>query len=268
MDSYNLAWKLAYAVNGLTPDSATSAEKGDALLETYHTERHTVAQQLIDFDRAFSSMFSGKISTEADSGLSHEDFLRVFSEGNGFTSGCGIEYPESHIVDKQYKRSPITSTNYNTGILAPGRRLVDVRVKRHADGRPHHLQDDFLSTGRFRILCLASNDLLDRGGTSSKAIYAISYEILSEFPSGLVELVVLHPELARPFDWHEISPSIKKHAEMRFHGPLDDAYAAYGVEASNGALAVIRPDGYVGIVSALNDPIRIKEYLGRCIRKA
>lgn len=54
---------------------------------------------------------------------------------------------------------------------------------------------------------------------------------------------------------------------MRFHAPLDDAYAAYGVQPSDGALAVIRPDGYVGIISALDDTDRIKEYLERCLRR-
>ena len=46
MDSYNLAWKLAYSINGLTPDSALSG-KPDSVLDTYHVERHTIAQELI-----------------------------------------------------------------------------------------------------------------------------------------------------------------------------------------------------------------------------
>ncbi|KAI5293255.1 hypothetical protein KEM52_005705 [Ascosphaera acerosa] len=268
MDAYNLAWKLAYAVHGLTPESATASEGADSLLETYHGERHTIAQQLIDFDRAFSSMFSGKISTEDESGLSHEEFLRVFSEGNGFTSGCGIEYPESQIVQKQGAERQVTGDDYISGILRPGRRLADVRVKRHADGRPHHLQDDFPSTGRFRILCFAASDILERDGRSSNAIAVLSKEILSVFPKVLIELVVLHPEVTRPFDWHEIEPAIKQHAEMRFHGPLDDVYATYGIDPAKGALVAIRPDGYVGAIAALDDAAGIKTYLSRSVRSA
>jgi hypothetical protein len=63
MDSYNLAWKLVYSLHGLTPGPLETA-KSDPVLDTYHQERHTIAQQLIDFDRAFSSMFSGKIGLE------------------------------------------------------------------------------------------------------------------------------------------------------------------------------------------------------------
>lgn len=143
MDTYNLAWKLAHSIHGLTPKSGSG--QPDPILDTYHTERHTIAQQLIDFDRAFSSMFSGKIGASADSfgDLTHEKFLEVFSRGNGFTSGCGIEYPENITVVRELAggKNPINGTDYLSGILRPGRRLLNVRVVRHADGYPRDLQD-------------------------------------------------------------------------------------------------------------------------------
>lgn len=149
MDSFNLAWKLIYSINGLTPDSAIASESG-TLLDTYHTERHTVAQQLIDFDRTFSSMFSGKMGSEQDGieGLTHDQFLDVFSTGNGFTSGCGVEYPENPIVNRTVEKdgkNPVQGTDLLSGILYPGRRLLNVQIKRHADGNRRDLQDGMLS---------------------------------------------------------------------------------------------------------------------------
>jgi len=47
---------------------------------------------------------------------------------------------------------------------------------------------------------------------------------------------------------------------------LDDAYQIYGVDSTQGALAVIRPDGYVGIVLRLDNTAMLDEYLRRCIR--
>jgi hypothetical protein len=142
MDSYNLAWKLIYSINGLTPHSEGQTED---ILDTYHTERHTIAQELIEFDRAFSSMFSGKIGAPEDGagGLTHEEFLKVFSRGNGFTSGCGIEYPENMTVNRRLKEdnNPIHGTDYLSGVLRPGRRLLNVRVIRHADGYRRDIQD-------------------------------------------------------------------------------------------------------------------------------
>lgn len=144
MDSFNLAWKLAYSIHGLTPDCAS--EKPDPIVDTYHTERHTIAQELIAFDRDFSSMFSGQMGASEDGvgGLTHDQFLEVFSKGNGFTSGCGIEYPENTTVDRTVEKDgkdPIQGTDYLSGLLRPGRRLLNVRLKRHADGYRRDLQD-------------------------------------------------------------------------------------------------------------------------------
>ncbi|OKP09256.1 Phenol 2-monooxygenase [Penicillium subrubescens] len=267
MDSYNLAWKLMYHLNGLAPEP-TATGTPTPLLDSYQTERHQIAQQLIDFDRKFSTMFSGKMG--ATEGLTQEEFQQAFKLGNGFTSGCGVEYPESTVVlrdDLEDSTSPVKGTDYLSGILRPGRRLLDVRVLRHADGAQRHIHDDIPSTGRFRILCLASTDLLDRQSVSALALDSLD-RLMAEFPASVIELIVLHPKLHRQFEWEDVSACIKQRAEMRFHdgSALDDAYAIYGVDPAGGALAVIRPDGYVGVVARLGDAARVEEYLKRCIR--
>jgi hypothetical protein len=155
MDSYNLAWKLMYHLNGLAPEP-TATGTPTPLLDSYQTERHQIAQQLIDFDRKFSTMFSGKMG--ATEGLTQEEFQQAFKLGNGFTSGCGVEYPESTVVlrdDLEDSTSPVKGTDYLSGILRPGRRLLDVRVLRHADGAQRHIHDGkngFNSIGRYRLM--------------------------------------------------------------------------------------------------------------------
>ena len=143
MDSYNLAWKLTHCLNGLTPPSSPGA--ADPVLETFDLERVDVARQLIEFDTKFSHMFSGKIgSADAEaSGLKHEEFLRVFSEGSGFTSGCGLRYKPSRVIatpaesllNGHRPKKPLC------GALTPGRRLLDVVLKRYADATTRHLHD-------------------------------------------------------------------------------------------------------------------------------
>ncbi|KAL4883951.1 FAD binding domain-containing protein [Aspergillus karnatakaensis] len=272
MDSYNLAWKLIYSIHGLTPGPLETA-KQDPVLDTYHLERHTIAQQLIDFDRAFSSMFSGKIGTEDGvESLTHEQFLEVFSTGNGFTSGCGIEYPENITVEKSTAVNPIRGTDYLQGILRPGRRLLNARVRRFADGNKRDLQDDFLSTGRFRILVLTSSDLLIPNGQSAKALSLLS-TLISQFPSSVIEQTVIHPQLdkdTKTFMWRDLPAEIKKHSEMRFYSGYelsDDVYKIYGVDEAEGAITVVRPDGYVGVVAALDDVSTVEGYLGSVLRK-
>lgn len=143
MDSYNLSWKLAHSLHNLTPP--TPGGTTDPILATFEHERLNVARQLIDFDSKFSSMFSGRIGVQDPSmkDLTHDEFLDVFSKGSGFTSGCGIEYGSSLLVKQAESPSdrPVSRHDPLTGTLQPGRRLLDVKVRRYADANLRHLQD-------------------------------------------------------------------------------------------------------------------------------
>ncbi|KAE8154661.1 FAD binding domain protein [Aspergillus avenaceus] len=254
MDSFNLAWKLAYTIQGLTPSPTN-------IVDTYATERSSIAHELIEFDRTFSSMFSGKIGSKTGSEtLSHEQFLSVFNKGNGFTSGCGIEYPANILVE----HGAPSDTDHVSGILRPGRRLLNVSVKRHADGCVRDLHDD-MDTSKFHILLLTSTDLLSPG-LSTTALARIP-DILASFPPTL-QLTVLHPRLDRDFVWEDVPPPVKDLAEMRFYNgvALQDVYATYGVSPDKGVVAVVRPDGYVGVLAGLDDLGRVEGYLGGCLR--
>ncbi|KAH8203959.1 hypothetical protein TruAng_001901 [Truncatella angustata] len=266
MDAYNLSWKLAHEIHGLSPHSA-----GPTVLSTYGEERSEIAKMLIEFDTKFSSMFSGKVDSDKSvEGLTHDQFLKVFSEGSGFTSGCGIEYPAGILTQPPASGEdyPVKGDNYLHGVLKPGRRLLDSIVRRYADANLRHLQDDFLSTGRFRVLVFTTFDLPENHGRSSLAINQICQDLLPTFPPSTIELIVLHPFSERKFEWADIPTSIKKNAEMRFHGPVEETlYATYGVRPDVGAVAVIRPDGYVGMVSSLLGVSQVDEYLVRCLVK-
>lgn len=83
----------------------------------------------------------------------------------------------------------------------------------------------------------------------------------------------------RGCSWTELPAAIKQHAEMRFHFGLgqdfpigkgkantnmrlsDEAYEILGVAKEEGAVCIVRPDGYVGIVTSLENVQAIEEYL-------
>lgn len=93
--------------------------------------------------------------------------------------------------------------------------------------------------------------------------------IISQFPRSVLEQVVIHPGLPKDFTWSDIPREVKQLSEMSFYSgyEMDDVYGIYGVDPSKGALAVIRPDGYVGIIADLGDVQRIDNYLGAMIRR-
>ena len=84
----------------------------------------------------------------------------------------------------------------------------------------------------------------------------------------MIEQVVIHPRLERDFMWNDIPSEIKRYSEMAFYSgfELDDVYKTYGVNPVEGALAVVRPDGYVGIVASLQDVGRLEKFLESLIR--
>lgn len=127
-----------------------------------------------------------------------------------------------------------------------------------------------MSTGRFRILCLTSYDLLYPKGVSAQTLRTIGSAVLPRFPASVIEQVVIHPRLSREFTWRDLPAELKRHSEMSFYSgyEMDDVYKIYGVDAAQGALAVVRPDGYVGTVAALDDVKRVEQYLERCLRTA
>ncbi|CZT53012.1 probable phenol monooxygenase [Rhynchosporium secalis] len=264
MDSYNLSWKLMHSLNGLSPNS----QSRNTVLDTFETERLTIAKELIAFDKEFSSMFSGKIGTEGTEGLTHEQFLKVFSTGNGFTSGCGIEYPGNSLVQINTPEGLVMGSDHLSGVLKPGRRLLNVKVKRHADGCRRDLQDDFPSTGRYRILLLTATDLLTPSSDSCTTLSLLP-PLIHIFPPSLIELVVLHALPSNTFVWRDIPAAVKDEAEMRFYNAteLEDAYAVYGVDRKKGAMLVVRPDGYVGCVVDLKTGLGgVEQYLRGVLR--
>ncbi len=116
---------------------------------------------------------------------------------------------------------------------------------------------------------MTSTDLLTPTGISSTSLNQIS-AILTRYPAGIIEQVVLHALDSNTFVWIDIPEAIKIHSEMRFYNgtELEDAYKIYGADPKKGAIAVVRPDGYLGAISELRDVERIGEFLKGCLRES
>ncbi|THV96016.1 putative phenol monooxygenase [Aureobasidium pullulans] len=263
MDSFNLSWKLAHSILGLTPHASENG--ADTVLETFEAERVDTARQLIEFDAKFSHMFSGKLN--AETGLTHDEFLKVFRDGSGFTSGCGLEYKPSRLVwSSQNSDDMIVATGDPiNGALTVGRRFLNVELKRYADNTTRQLHDELPSNGRYRLMVLTGSDLLEPDGQSQKALEACA-TIADKHPAGSIDFAVLHP-LKERFEWTQIPPCVKRLAEMRTYGlaKTEDAYKIYGIAKEQGAIVAIRPDGYVGALCRLSAVGTVEKYFQGCL---
>ncbi|KAF5977247.1 putative phenol 2-monooxygenase [Fusarium bulbicola] len=261
-DSFNLGWKVANVVKGLSSRS---------ILKTYETERKGIAKALIDFDHKFSRLFSGRPAKDImdEEGISMDEFREAFEKGNLFASGIAVDYGQSNIVAK--------TTVYDSGLkdiaakrqgLAPeiklGMRIPSVKVLNQSDARPWHLQELLRSNGSWRLLVFPGDIDLDSQNKRMKSLcdkLSAESSFLKRFtpPSArydsVIEVITVHaskrqdhdvfdfPEVLRPYhevdgwDYNKIFVDDESYHEG--HGEL---YETFGIKPEEGCVAILRPD--------------------------
>jgi phenol 2-monooxygenase len=246
-DGWNIAWKLGHVLEGRSPES---------LLATYSAERQVVAQNLIDFDRQWSSLMATKPEDLADPAELEEFYVRTAE----FPAGFMTQYGPSLIVGAAAHQD-----------LAPGfpigKRFKSAMVTRVCDGNPVHLGHHAKADGRWRMYVFA--DAARAGEASALADLAnwladAPESPLAATPEGLdadawfdVKVVYRQPHtdvdlgavpgvfLPRRGSF-ELIDYEKVYAAL----PGDDVFEARAIDRA-GAIVVVRPDQYVANVLPL-----------------
>ena len=253
-DGFNLGWKLGSVLTGLSPES---------LLATYSAERQPVAQQLIDFDREWSSLMARKPEEISDP----QDLATYYL--------ATAEFPSGFMT--QYGPSAITSTGEHQALAAGfpiGRRFKSAEVVRVCDGNVVHLGHHAKADGRWRIYAFADADgsqarewasavapLIARVTPAGADVDAV-IDAKVVYQQGFDELDVLSaPEIFRPqsgplglTDWEKV------------YSATPNAWCATDIfderELSrDGAVVVVRPDQYVAAVLPLDATAELDAFL-------
>lgn len=271
-DSFNLAWKLTHVVSGV-------AANPKDLLSTYATERRLIADQLIELDRRWYSVQWADEERKKQPGY-QEECVKLYQDISGFTSGCGIQYGESSIVVKPEctigsKASPVIlgvggdvkASSLHNGKVKPGRRLQNASLMRIADGCQCDIHDNLIPDGAsWKIIVFCGRDCLDRCSRSSEVLQAIFSQLLPRFSRELLDVSVVTPDMVYSPDgsssgtqpvsgyelWNLLPIGVKQGAEMNTFSLTDEGYGTYGIDLDIGAIVIVRPDGIVGNVLALD----------------
>ncbi|KZT50982.1 hypothetical protein CALCODRAFT_521651 [Calocera cornea HHB12733] len=251
-DTHNLAWKLIHVLRGWGSPK---------LLKTYELERKKFAQDLISFDRKLADMFSGKAATADNAeGVSHEEFQALLRTEGGFTAGTGIQYQPSVITQE--------SSTPPSGILVVGQRVPPQIILRVADCRPFEIQDLLKSDGKWKLLFFVG-DCKDEKQTALVNAIGEYLQLPSSFlkrytPNGasgdavfsIVSIARTPKDVA---DYTDVHKGLRLHWSTVYTDDVavdgkkgGDAYENYGI-GHNGAVAAVRPDGYVGYIGSLKD---------------
>ncbi|BEI87291.1 uncharacterized protein CcaverHIS019_0100090 [Cutaneotrichosporon cavernicola] len=267
MDTFNLGWKLASVLRGQA--------KRD-ILQTYQLERQKTAHQLIEFDRKFSALFTGKAKTAERAGVSPEEMRKAWDDSIRFTSGTGVVYEPNLIVGKP---NPWLAKNITVGSHFENHQVVGA-----FNGHALQLQGRLLADGRWRIVIFPGDirhsenltalkvlgDFLGSNGPATK--YTPKGEDLDSVIQTLTVFATPHREVqyAAPTLPSILQPTKKPHGikdfdcfmcdEPSYHDGDGKAYLGYGIDPLVGCVVVVRPDQHVSGVYAMDEVEEISNF--------
>ncbi|KAL1896133.1 hypothetical protein Sste5346_004875 [Sporothrix stenoceras] len=250
MDTFNLAWKIAYVVKGLASPS---------ILDTYETERKAVADDLIAFDQRLSRLYSSKPGE-----ISMQEFRSVVEQGSAFTTGCTVNYDASILIDKPADKS--REEEYHSP-LAPklniGMRFPDAKLVMQCDARPWFINQQLLSTGQFRLLVFIG-DYAQKPALREQLNGIGQYLARPEntVPEPVLQKLLIHASPQAKVEWDDF-PLVFRPRDERgvmnywliwadtpsLHAETGHGYETYGISKDVGAAVLLRPDGYVAMVT-------------------
>lgn len=251
-DAFNLGWKLAAVLEGRSPP---------ALLSTYTAERQTVAQDLIDFDRAFASL----LSADADPAKVQQ----AFTKHGRYTAGVETHYKPSVIT------GPDTHQSLASG-LTIGKRFHSAPVIRLADAKPMQLGHIAEADGRWRLYLFAGGEPpMDE----SAAIWRLCDDLASLVPEAgdpdaALDVRAIFRQAHRDLSLEAAHPfllpakgryGLKDYEKMFCVDPSANIFEMRGIDPG-GAMVLVRPDQYVAHVLPLNAYETLKAFLGEVMR--
>lgn len=252
-DAFNLGWKLAAVLTGQSPWT---------LLDTYSSERHAKAQELIDFDRDMARLFSEKPKTKEEAA----QFQTYFKKHGRYTAGVETCYDPSLITGDA--ASQALATGYPVG-----KRFHSAPVIRLADAKPMELGHALKADGRWRIIAFASAGDSGKqcGPVASLCEHIASFIDQIALPGAdrdaIIDTRAVFQTPHREMDYSQL-PSLLRptKGKMRLtdyekafcvNQTRGDIFDKRSINRAQGAVLVLRPDQHVSLIVPFAEAARI-----------
>lgn len=260
-DGFNLGWKLGHVLEGRAPEG---------LLSTYSAERQVVAQNLIDFDKEWSTLMAKK-PEEFEDPSELEDFYVRTAE---FPAGFMTQYAPSMLIAEP------THQDLATGFPI-GKRFKSAGVIRVCDTNAVELGHQAAADGRWRIYVFA--DAPVAGAPSRVADFAewitdAPDSPLAATPEGLdrdawFDVKMVYQQGHGSIDIGAVPAAFKPQVGPfkltyleKVYGtdPRADIFEARGIDRG-GAVVVVRPDQYVANVLPLTATAELGDFFAQIL---
>jgi phenol 2-monooxygenase len=266
-DAYNLGWKLAAVLEGRAkPD----------LLRTYTTERHAVAQRLIDFDKEWSKIMASPPKDPARperGGVDPAELQAYFVMSGRYTAGVATHYPPQTYLTASATHQPLAK-----GFVI-GMRFHSAPVVRLADAKSVQLGHAARADGAWRLYAFA-----DGSGEKLRALMAFlaesdrspvnRYTPANANIDSVIDVRAIFQQSHCDLKVEELPPMLLPRKgkfslidyEKAFtpevkNGP--DIFVLRGVDRAKGALVIVRPDQHVANVLPLDAHQGLADFFGQ-----
>ncbi|MDR6906580.1 phenol 2-monooxygenase [Agromyces sp. 3263] len=261
-DGWNLGWKLGHVLEGRAPE---------ALLATYSAERQVVAQNLIDFDKQWSTMMAKKPEEFASPSELEEFYAQTFE----FPAGFMTQYAPSLVVAEASHQALAEG-------FPIGKRFRSAEVVRVCDANPVHLGHHATADGRWRIYVFA--DAARAGAASGVATLAEWLDTaadspLAATPDGADRDAWFDVKVVYQQPYTEVDLGVVPEVFLPRSGPFElvdyekvyaadpehDLFEERGVDRG-GVVVVVRPDQYVANVLPLSATDELAAFFAPILR--
>ncbi|OQU98983.1 FAD binding domain-containing protein [Cladophialophora immunda] len=241
-DAVNLSWKLGGVLRGWYKPE---------ILHTYDSERRPIARTLIEHDKQYSTLISGdKVPNALETDV-NQLLANLMLNSADFVLGLGIGYEENLI-----NLSP------NAGCLCAGSRPDDALLYGPGRSVPVRLQQVTLNTGAFWLLVFTGNPEITRERLRALRCHLDASRTLSNAHSrGVIKYMTII---------NGCKPQGEEAMGMASFGLVYYDHHAivqekFGFTETEGGIAVLRPDGYLGFATSLDRGSEVDGYLRRFV---
>ncbi|TFB68002.1 FAD-binding monooxygenase [Cryobacterium sp. Hz9] len=250
-DGFNLGWKLAYVLDGRSPDS---------LLSTYSAERQVIAKNLIDFDKEWSTLMAMK---PEDLKVPLEDFYTQTAE---FPAGFMTQYPPSMLIGKATHQSLASG-------FPIGKRFKSAPVVRVGDANPVQLGHHHRADGRWRVYAFADADRSALADWAEWLRTSADSPLCAHTPTeadidSVFDIKVVYQQTHTEIDLGQVDEAflpktgpfgLIDYEKVYAADPRHHIFEERGI-SQDGAIVVVRPDQYVAHVLPLTATAELAAY--------
>jgi phenol 2-monooxygenase (NADPH) len=268
-DAFNLGWKLASVLEGRsTPE----------LLRTYTAERQTIAQGLIDFDKEWSKIMASPPKNPMRpelGGVDPAELQAYFVKSGRYTAGVSTHYAPTTVLTAEPTHQGL-ATGFTIGM-----RFHSAPVVRLADAKPMHLGHAARADGAWRIYAFAD--------TSSKRLRELAAFLAASPNSPIRRFTPDGADIDSVIDVRAVFQQPHREVEVDALPPLllprkgrfglidyekvfcadsklgPDIFEQRGIDRTQGAMVVVRPDQYVSNVLPLDARDELTAFFGRIL---